>query len=39
MVAFFSCLLDYISIQTDKNTLGCRPIRFKSLISIRDEER
>ena len=33
----FSCLLDYISIQTDKNTLGSRRRRFKALISIRDE--
>ena len=34
----FSCLLDYISIQTDKNTLGSRRRRFKALISIRDDK-
>ena len=34
----FSCLLDYISIQTDKNTLGSRRRRFKafSLFKILD---
>ena len=33
-----SCLLDYISIQTDKNTLGSRRRRFKtfSLFKILD---
>ena len=34
----FSCLLDYIPIQTDKNTLGSRRRRFKALISIRDDK-
>ena len=29
--SIFSCLVDYISKKTDKNTLGCRRCRLKQL--------